>query len=207
MVVDAGKEMIRRGLTVGTWGNVSVRDPETGYVYLTPSGMNYDRLECDDIVVFDREGNWVEGERRPSIEKSLHISIYRNRPDVNAVLHTHPVYSTVFCVIEQDMPPVTEEFVQIIGEKVCVADYALPGTELLAQNAVRALGHRNAVLLKSHGSVCVGPDLDSALKVCDVLEKSAHILLMSIVIGTPRVIPPEDIAAMQEFVKTQYGQK
>lgn len=197
VVIDAGKEMCKRSLTVGTWGNLSVRDLESGYIFLTPSGMNYETLVCDDIVVFDTDGNWVEGERKPSIEKDLHIMIYRERTDVNAIIHTHPLYSTVFCVTQQNIPPITEEFAQIVGNTVLCAEYALPGTIELAKNAVKALDKQNAVLLASHGTVCVGPNMEMAFKICDVVEKAAHILILSKGIGTPRIIPDEDIYAMR----------
>mgnify|MGYP000906030749 FL=1 len=207
MLVDAGRSMLRRGLTVGTWGNVSVRDAETGNIYITPSGMNYDTCCCDDMVVYDADGNPVKGDRAPSIEKNLHISVYRARRDVNAVVHTHPLYSTVFAVTGESIPPITDDFVQSVGKTVSCAEYALPGTEALAENAVRALGSSNAVILTSHGTVCVGPSLESAMKVVDVVEKTAAIAIFAKLFGSVREIPDHDIAAMQEFVRTKYGQR
>ncbi len=206
MIIDAGIEMCKKSLTVGTWGNISCRDSETGNIYVTPSGMDYDKLELDDIVVFDKDGERIEGERNPSIEAILHISIYQNRDDVNAVVHTHPTYSTVFGLVEKPIPPITEDFVQIVGKSADCAEYALPGTEELAQNTVDALADKNAVLLKNHGTVCVGPDMAFAFKICDVVEKAAYIYLLSKNLGEPRFIPDDDIKAMQEFVKNDYGQ-
>ncbi len=207
IIVDAGKDMLKRSLTVGTWGNLSVRDPETGNIIVTPSGMNYESCVCGDMVVFDKDGNLIEGQRRPTIEKDMHIKIYQNRADINAIVHTHPLYSTVFCVTEQSIPPITEEFAQIIGRTVNCAKYALPGTQELADYAVEALGEQSAVLLTSHGTVCVGVDMATAFKVCDVLEKAAQILILSKAVGQARIIPDEDIEAMQQFVKTKYGQR
>ncbi len=206
IIVDAGKEMLRRSLTVATWGNLSVRDPESGHVVVTPSGMNYETCTTEDMVVFDRDGMLVEGKRRPSIEKDLHLLIYRHRPDVNAIIHTHPVYSTVFAVTRQSIPAITEEFAQVVGYTVKCAEYALPGTMELAENAVRALGRERAVLLAAHGAVCAGPDMETAFKISDVLEKTAQILILSKSIGTPRIIPEEDVRVMQDFLKTGYGQ-
>ncbi len=207
IVLDACKTMAENSLTIGTWGNISARDIETGYIVVTPSGMDYNILTKDDMVVFDIEGNLIEGERKPTIEKDLHIDIYKARDDVNAVIHTHPMYSTVFAVTQQDIPCVTEEFAQLIGSKVINAEYALPGTDELAENTVKGLEDRNAVLLKSHGTVCVGNDMNFTFKVCDVLEKAARILIMSKNIGIPRIVPEEDIKIMQDFVKNSYGQK
>lgn len=207
IIVDAGKEMAKRSLTVATWGNLSVRDPKTGHIFVTPSGMNYETCTTDDMVVFDKAGNLVEGKRKPSIEKDLHIMIYQQRADVNAIIHTHPLYSTVFAVTEQSIPPITEEFAQIIGYTVNCAEYALPGTIELAQNAVKALGEQGAVLLASHGAVCVGAEMATAFKVCDVLEKTAHILILSKGVGKIKIIPDEDVKAMQDFVRNSYGQR
>jgi L-fuculose-phosphate aldolase len=207
LIVQMGKEMCQKNLTVGTWGNISVRDAATGNIFLTPSGMDYKTCTSSDIVVFDEKGNTISGERKPSIEKDLHLSIYNKRKDVNAVVHSHPIYSSVFSVVQKSIPVITEECAQIIGEEVICAKYALPGTEELAKYAVEALGNNNAVLLSSHGAVCVGPDIEFAFKVSDVLEKTAQICILSKLIGEPRIIPKEDIIIMQDFVKNSYGQK
>ena len=90
LIVKSGLRMANSGLTVETWGNISVRDPETGLVYLTPSAMPYDTITADDVVVCDLDGNIVEGTRKPTIETGMHLAIYRSRKDVNAVIHTHP---------------------------------------------------------------------------------------------------------------------
>ena len=94
----AGQEMLRRGLTVETWGNLSLRDPETGLVYLTPSAMPYHTITEADVVVMDLSGRVVEGHRNPTIEKDLHLGLYRTHPEINAIIHTHPVHSKVFAV-------------------------------------------------------------------------------------------------------------
>ena len=93
LIVESGKRMSGSGLTVETWGNISYRDPETQLVYLTPSAMLYDTIVEDDVVVCKLDGTVVEGTRKPTIETDMHLSIYRNREDVNAIIHTHPIYS------------------------------------------------------------------------------------------------------------------
>ncbi|ACL70596.1 class II aldolase/adducin family protein [Halothermothrix orenii] len=206
IVVSAGLEMCQRSLTVGTWGNISCRNPETGEIYLTPSGIDYKKIKQEDIVVFNRDGKVIRGDKKPSIENQLHLKIYEAREDVNAIIHTHAVYSGAFAITGEKIPPVSEDFVQIVGDSVRCADYALPGTKELALNAVKALGDRKAVLLLNHGTVCVGEDMDEAFKVCDVVEKTARLYIYSRFIGEPRLIPDDDIKAMQEFVKNSYGQ-
>jgi L-fuculose-phosphate aldolase len=206
LVVEGGREMMKMGFTVGTWGNISVRDPETGYIYIKPSGIDYNRITEDDVVVLDSRAEVIEGTRKPSIEKYMHVGIMNARKDVNAVIHTHPVYSSVLGVNRMELPGISEDFVQIVGEKMTLSDYALPGTRELADNVVKALGPRNAVMIPNHGTVAVGPDLGTALKVCQVVEKTAQIYILARSIGTPHCISSEDIRAMQEFVRTSYGQ-
>lgn len=206
-LIDACLRMVKSGLTVETWGNISVRDPESGYIYLTPSGMAYETLVEDDIVVMDVDGNRIEGERKPTIEHAMHLGIMKNRPDVNAIVHTHPVYSQVFALLHEDIPPVIDEAAQTLGN-VKVTEYALPGSPEMAQNAIEAIGKEgSACLLANHGAVAIGKDMDTAFKVCTVLEMTAQIYYMARCIGKPMPIDAEKIAFMKEFVSKSYGQK
>jgi L-fuculose-phosphate aldolase len=198
--------MLNSGLTVETWGNISVRDPETGYVYLTPSGMPYDTLVEDDIVVMDIDGNRIEGERKPTIEHAMHLGIMKNRPDVNAVVHTHPVYSQIFALLHEDIPPVIDEAAQILGD-VRVTEYALPGSPEMAENAIKTLGNDAACLIGNHGAVSVGKDMETAFKVCTILEMSAQIYYMARSIGTPKPIPQDKVEYMVNVTVKDYGQK
>ncbi len=206
-LVQTGRQMIADGLTVGTWGNFSIRDTETGLIYITPSGMNYNTMKTEDIVVLDSEVNIVEGIRTPSVEKAMHVFVYNAREDVNAVVHTHPLYSTVLGVNGMELPGISEDFVQLVGDKIICSKYALPGTTELAENVVKGLGVRNGVLLPNHGTLVVGSDMPMALLNCQLVEKSAQIYILAKSIGTPHIIPMEDILAMQEYVRNQYGQK
>jgi L-fuculose-phosphate aldolase len=207
ILVKTGITMLNEGLTVGTWGNFSVRDPETGLIYITPSGMEYNEISENDIVVLDNNLSIVDGTRVPSIEKIMHVTIYNERPDVNAVIHTHPLYSSVLGVNGMELPGIGEDFVQIVGDRMICSEYALPGTEQLAKNAVKALGKNNGVLLPNHGTIVVGPTMSMALTICQVVEKTAHIYIMSLSIGTPNLIDPEDIIAMQDYAQNKYGQR
>lgn len=208
LIVESGKRMAGSGLTVETWGNISYRDPETQLVYLTPSAMLYDTIVESDVVVCKLDGTIVEGTRKPTIETEMHLSIYRNREDVNAVVHTHPMYSMVYAAQGKDIPLIIDEAAQILGDTCKCAEYALPGTVELANNCVSALGEKsNACLVHSHGAVCVGGDMEGAFKVAKVLEVTAQIYYMiEATGGKPVGISPENIATMQDFVKNSYGQ-
>lgn len=207
LVIDSGKKLLHEGFTVETWGNISVRGAD-GRIYITPSGMDYDLCTASDIVVLDASGRVAEGERVPSIEHGLHVAVYAARPDVNAVVHTHPVYSTVFSAMGESIPLLVDEAAQALGSEVRTAPYALPGSEAIAAGCVAALGQKaNACLLQSHGAVCVGADMKGAFRTARVLEMTAEIYYRIRAVGGHYIpISPENIAAMQDFVAHRYGQ-
>lgn len=205
-IVESGLEMMKRKLTVETWGNISARDPETGLIYITPSGMDYDIITEDDIVVMNNKFKVVEGTRKPSIEYRIHISIYNERPDVNAVIHTHPIYSQVFACLHEPIPPVIDEAAQGFGGTVQCAEYAIPGTQELCDNVISALGSGMAVLLANHGALTVGNDMKTAFKMCTILEMTARIYQMARAIGTPIVESDEVVKATHDFALHHYGQ-
>ena len=208
LIVETGLELVNLNMTVGTWGNISARDPETGLIYISPSGMDYKVITTDHVVVLDQDVNVVEGKAEPSIEKHMHCAVYKARKDVNAVIHTHPVYSSVFGCIEEDLPAVSEDFAQIVGEKVVNAfPYCLPGSEELGDVAVKGLGNYNAVLLPSHGALAAGDDMKKAIKIITVLEKNAQIYIYAKLLGTPRKFSNKEISTMQDFAKNVYGAK
>lgn len=209
LIVDSGLRMFNSGQTVETWGNISYRDKETNLVYLTPSGMDYTIIAEEDVVVCDLDGNIVEGKRKPTIEKSFHLGIYKARPEVKAVIHTHPIYSTVFSCTGEEIPLIIDEAAQTLGGTIKTAPYALPGTQELADNCVKALGtEANACLLMSHGAVCVGDTMDAAFKVSTVLEVTAQIYYMVKSMGKECIkISDDNIAAMMYYVKNVYGQR
>ena len=208
-VIEAGVRMLAEGVTIGAWGNISVFDRAEGEVLITPSGMAYDTLTEEDIVVLSPEGRVLRGERKPSVETKLHLAVYAARPDCSALVHTHPIWSTAFSAMGEDIPLFLDEAAQRLGDTVRTAAYALPGTEELAQNCVAALGERAmACLLRAHGAVCLGATLDEAFLVSQVLESTARIAwLVRSMGGTPEPLAETDVRAMQEFMKNSYGQR
>ena len=207
IIVTAGKKLIHEGFTIETWGNISVRD-EAGLVYITPSGMDYETCTVDDVVVMKPDKTVVSGARRPSIETGLHLAVYTARPEVSAIVHTHPLSSMVFACTGMSIPLLTDEASQALGDEVRTARYGLPGSLELAQNCVDALGQKsNACLLQSHGAVCVGKNMPAAFTVAKVLEMTAELYYRICVMGKSYIpISEENIAAMQEFVAHSYGQ-
>ncbi|MEM3712000.1 MAG: class II aldolase/adducin family protein [Thermoproteota archaeon] len=190
-------------LTFGFSGNISVRAPEDGLFIITPSGLKKARLNPEDMVIVNNEGKVLEGIRKPSIETPMHLAIYGNRKDVKAIVHAHPVYSTVFAVTGIDITPITEEMVLYTGGEVRVAEYALFGTEELARNVLEALGNRRAVLLRNHGIVTCGRDLDEAIDVLLCVEREAKIIILSKLLGEPKPLPKYTV----DFEKNMYEEQ
>ena len=204
-LTDATREMYRRGLVGAYSGNTSLRLPVTGVgaagrLLVTPTHHPYYRLQPEELVVVDLDGRPVaEGGLKPSSETLLHLEIYRQRPDVQAVAHTHSIYASVAAVIGRDIPPLIDEMLLTIGGPVKVSNYAFPGTAELAEAAYAALGDRNAALLRNHGAVGVGPDIWEALDVCDLVERLAQIFVLARNFGPRAAIPLPDDAVQTEM--------
>lgn len=206
-VASLGRLMYETGLVAGTWGNISTIVRQEGLVVVTPSGMDYSIIKPEDMVVLKLSGQVVEGKRKPSSETPMHLAIYRVREDISGVVHTHSEAASAFAVLRQRIEPVVEDAAMLVGGAVEVAEYALPGTEELAQNTVKALGNRYAVLMANHGLVGVGVNVEEAFTVCQVVEKSARIYAMARALGKPAIIPPDDVAELSRVYRNSYGQK
>lgn len=207
-VVAAAKSFSSAGLTVATWGNISLRVGDS--VYITPSGMDYATLLPEDITeVSLSDGRVLSGERRPSTETALHLAVYAARPEVRAIVHTHAAESTAFAVTGRTVPVITDEAAQVLRGAVRTAEYALPGTRELAENCVAALGADSmACLLRSHGAVCLGERLKAALVCARVLEQTCEIYRLAQSLGGPaKPFPKERVETMKRFLQNSYGQK
>ena len=205
-LTEATREMYRRGLVGAYSGNTSLRLADAGddsLLLVTPTHHPYYRLQPDELVVVNLEGEPVlPAPMQPSSETLLHLEIYRQRPDVQAVAHTHSIYASVAAVIGRDIPPLIDEMLMTIGGPIKVSRYAFPGTQELAEQAYAALGDRNAALLRNHGAVGVGPDIWEALEVCDLVERLAQIFVLARNFGPRAAVPlPDDAIAteMQMF--------
>ncbi len=187
-VIRTGLRAQREGLCKHRSGNFSIRDAETGYLVITPSGVDREALRPDDIIVMDMDGRVVENLSglRPSSESLMHIEIYRARPDVRAIVHTHSKYAVVFAVLGRPIPPFVYEMMDLNNpsQNIPVAPYGRPGTRELAVNTAEALKAADAVLMQSHGAVAVdASDIDGAyLKACyieELAEMYPHILTVT----------------------------
>jgi L-ribulose-5-phosphate 4-epimerase len=165
-------------------GNISVKCPD-GNIAITPSGIAYDVLKPKDIIIMDADANLVEGEFKPSSEKQLHTEIYKMRPDVNAVVHTHSRYAIAFASVDMEIP-VTNIEILAVGGPIPVADYAVPGTPEVGVAAAKYFVDRprlKALLLKNHGMVAIGKSLNDAYQNAYKTETGAEIYHLSLQTG------------------------
>ncbi|MDO5562709.1 MAG: class II aldolase/adducin family protein [Synergistaceae bacterium] len=204
-IISSCLSLVKKGLIQGTGGNVSVRT-ERGFL-ITPSGMDYEKLVPEDIVEMDFDGNVIDGNRTPSIERLMHLTILKARPDVNAVIHTHSIHATAVAAARRGIRPITDNQVAAFGGPIPVAKYAPIGTEQLALNVAKALGTGNGVLLANHGVVCTGANLSDALLRCEMAESFAKIFILSQAVGGGIELSQGDVETESADLKNRYGQK
>ena len=199
-------ELPRHGLVVWTGGNVSARDPESGLVAIKPSGVRYEDLTAESMVVLDPDGRIVEGTNKPSSDTASHLYIYRHRPDVNGVVHTHSRYATAFAAVGRSIPVYLTAQADEFGGAIPCAGFAMIGDEAIGAQVVETIGQSPAVLLKNHGVFTVGPSATAAVKAAIMTEDVAATVWAALQIGQPDVLPDEVVERLHLRYTTQYGQ-
>lgn len=178
-IIEYGNTMLEMGLTKGTGGNLSVFIRSENKMLITPSGIEYHKIKPEDIVLMDLEGNVLEGEIKPSSEFEMHSEIYKNRDDIDAIIHTHATYTTAVSCLNIDLPAVHYLIAVGGGKDVKCAKYATFGTPELAVNARIAMEGRKAVLLANHGLLAGAKNLANALNITDELEFVSQLYLLT----------------------------
>jgi ribulose-5-phosphate 4-epimerase/fuculose-1-phosphate aldolase len=179
----------------GSGGNVSVRLSDNAMA-ITPSSVKYQELSVDDICIvgLDNSAINVKSGLKPSIESGLHSVIYLNRPDVNAVVHTHQIYGSVFAVMNMPIPALFDEVSFALGQMIEIIPYALSGSPELADNVAGKLSNNaNAYIIQNHGILALGKNLDKAILHAELLEKAAHIYCLALSTGKPVFTLPASI--------------
>ena len=203
-LVEYGKRLVDTELTSGTGGNLSYFDSETGYMAMTPSGLDFYKTKEEDIVILALDGTVIEGNRTPSSEWVMHKRIYETRTDINAIIHGHTIYASVLACLREELPA-THYMIAVAGETVRVADYASFGSKELAENAAKGMEDRNAVLLANHGIIGGSNNLRNAFNVIEEVEYCAKIYVIAKSIGNPIILPEKEMKFMSEKFKS-YGQ-
>jgi L-ribulose-5-phosphate 4-epimerase len=200
-------ELPKNNLVTWTGGNVSGRDPETGLVVIKPSGIRYEDLKPEHLVIVDVDGNIVEGDLNPSSDTASHLYIYRQRPDVGGIVHTHSPYATAFAALGKPIPVYLTAMADEFGGPIPCGGFALIGGEAIGRVVCESIGDSPAVLLKNHGVFAVGKFAEAAVKAAVMTEDVAHTVWIALQLGQPDEIPAEDVAKLNYRYKNIYGQK
>jgi len=201
-------ELTRYQLVVWTAGNVSGRVPGADLFVIKPSGVSYEELDADAMVVCDLDGNLVEGERQPSSDTAAHAYVYRHLPDVGGVVHTHSTYATAWAARGEAIPCVLTMVADEFGGEIPLGPFALIGDDSIGRGIVETLrGSRSpAVLMQNHGPFTVGKDARSAVKAAVMVEDVARTVHVARQLGEPLPIAPEHVDALHHRYQNVYGQ-
>lgn len=198
-VLDAALKSNELGLIHGTSGNISVRDEKDNVIAITPSGISYQTMKVEDIALVDLDGNWIDGPYKPSSETPMHTAILKNRPDMNAVVHTHSKYATVMSMTGEPLPSATLPGCWYYPIKSTKTFYPA-GTLGLAQSAVEGIGEDgDVVLLKNHGLIAGGKDIDAAMTCAEYTEECAEIAYLAKLVGFDDFIDEEGTQYMKSM--------
>jgi L-ribulose-5-phosphate 4-epimerase len=199
-------ELPKNKLVAWTGGNVSARDKDTGLVVIKASGIRYDEMRPEHMVVVDGEGRVVEGKYNPSSDIHSHIYIYNHRPDVYGVVHTHSRYATAFAAAGQPIPCVLTAIADEFGGPIPCGGFALIGDDAIGKVVIECIGKSPAILLKNHGVFTIGKNAEAAVKAAVMVEDVAASVWMALQIGTPDVIPQEEVDKLHSRYQNVYGQ-
>lgn len=205
-LVELHQELRRNNLVAWTSGNISARDPETGLVAIKASGIRYEAMTPEHMVVVDLEGRLVEGKYKPSSDVYSHLYIYRHRPDVGGVVHTHSRYATAFAALGRPIPCVLTAIADEFGGPIPCAGFALIGDDAIGKAVVESIGSSPAVLLKQHGVFAIGKDATAAVKAAVMTEDVAATVWLALQIGQPEEIPEAYVHKLHQRYTTVYGQ-
>jgi L-ribulose-5-phosphate 4-epimerase len=199
-------ELPRNNLVAWTSGNVSGRDPETGLVVIKASGIRYEDMKRDHMIVVDSDGKVIEGKFKPSSDVFSHLYIYKHRQDVGGVVHTHSRYATAFAAVGNPIPCVLTAIADEFGGEIPCGRFALIGDESIGEVVVESIGKSPAVLLKNHGVFTIGKDATAAVKAAVMTEDVAATVWMAMQLGKPDVIPQADVEKLHSRYTNVYGQ-
>lgn len=206
-VLAMNLELPANRLVVWSGGNVSGRDPETGLIVIKPSGVPYSRLTAENLVITDIDGNVVEGTLKPSVDLGVHLVIYRNRPDVGGICHTHAPYSTSFAVRGEPIPAALTPLVHLLGTAVPCTRYATPGDADTGEAIMEVVGQTGMVaLVDRHGVFTMGRSASESVKVALYTEEAALTIRMAQIAGPVTEMDPVEIDRCANWFKRNYGQ-
>lgn len=207
LICELNKELPKEGLVTMTSGNVSGRDPQSGYIVIKPSGISFEALTPEKMSIVDLQGNVVESDLAPSVDTPTHLVVYRKMPHINGVVHTHSNYATSFAALGQPIPAVLTAIADEFGGPIPCGPYCQIGEEQIGEAVVAHIGHSPAILLQNHGVFTVGPTPQAALKAAVMVEDVAKTVHLAMLRGKPIPIPSEEVQRGFKRYQDKYGQK
>jgi L-ribulose-5-phosphate 4-epimerase len=205
-LVQLHLELPKNNLVAWTSGNISARDHETGLVVIKPSGVKYDELRPEIMVVVNLDGIVVEGKFRPSSDTFAHLYIYRHRSDVYGVVHTHSTFATAWAAAGKPIPPVLTAICDEFGGSIPVGAYAKIGGDDIGKEILRSIGTSPAILMKNHGVFTIGKTPEAAVKTAVMVEDVARTVYYALQLGQPDEIPADEVARAHHRYLDEYGQ-
>ena len=181
LIVETAHELVRKGFLMATGGNLSVRVKEQNAFAITPSNYDYMKMMPEDVCILDFDLNMLEGHLRPSVESAMHGAVYQARADVNAIVHTHQVYTSALTLIKSPIPALFDEQARFLGRGVEIIPYAPSGTGMLKNTVAKHVKNQNnAFMMQNHGALVFGHDMERAVHNVEILEKCAMAYLLAI---------------------------
>ncbi len=199
-------ELVANHLVAWTSGNVSGRDPETGLVVIKPSGVPYADLTPENMVVVDLEGHLVQGDLKPSSDTFAHVYVYRHRPEINGVVHTHSTFATAWAAAGKPIPAVLTAICDEFGGPIPVGAYARIGGDEIGREIIRSIGESPAILMKNHGVFTIGKTPLAAVKAAVMVEDVARTVYYAFQLGQPEEISPDEVERARRRYLEEYGQ-
>lgn len=199
-------ELPKNGLVKMTSGNVSGRDPETGFVVIKPSGVSFEEMTVEDMVIVDLEGRVVDGKLKPSTDTDTHLYVYQRRDDVFGIAHTHSPYASSFAALGQSIPPCLTSF-GMLGGEIPLGGYAPIGGEDIGQEIIDKIGRALAIVMQNHGVFTIGSSAKQATKMAVEVEEIAKITHLAMLRGQPIMLTDEQIDFMVDLYRNDYGQR
>ncbi|MHB1355277.1 MAG: L-ribulose-5-phosphate 4-epimerase [Anaerolineae bacterium] len=207
MVYDGNMLLPDSGLVAWTSGNVSGRDHETGYVVIKPSGIRYQDLSPQNMVVLDPQGRIMEGTLQPSVDAPTHLYVYRHRADIMGMVHTHSPFATAFAAAGKSVPVYLTAIADEFGQAIPLGAYARIGEEEIGQEIIHSIGSSPAILMKNHGVFTIGASVMAAVKAAVMTEDVARTVFYALQIGQPEEIAADEVQRGHQRYIDKYGQK
>lgn len=199
-------ELPKNGLVKMTSGNVSGRDPESGLVVIKPSGYSYEQMAPADMVVVDLDENVVDGHLKPSVDTATHVYVYRHRPDVFGIVHTHSTYATSFAALGQPIPACLTATAMLGGE-IPLGGYVPIGGQAIGEEIVRNIGNSLAIIMQNHGVFTIGKSARAATKMAIEVEEIAKITYLALLRGHPIMLTQDQVLEVADMYANVYGQR